>query len=60
MRAGPGDAGRMCRRSAAKAPDVIGRGVTATEPNTKYVGDITCLRLDGAPPGTRDGAERRR
>ncbi|MFJ1998000.1 hypothetical protein [Streptomyces asiaticus] len=49
----------MCRRSAAKAPDLIGRDFTATEPDTKYVGDITCLRLDGAPPGSRDGAERR-
>ncbi len=29
--------------AAAKAPDLIGRDVTASEPNTKYVGDITYL-----------------
>ncbi|MFD9459287.1 IS3 family transposase [Streptomyces sp. NPDC059985] len=34
-------------RSAAKAPDLIGRDFTAAEPNTKYVGDITYLPLDG-------------
>ncbi|PCG85245.1 hypothetical protein CIB93_14720 [Streptomyces sp. WZ.A104] len=28
-------------RAAAKAPDLIGLDFTATEPNTKYVGDIT-------------------
>ncbi|UYQ60108.1 DDE-type integrase/transposase/recombinase [Streptomyces peucetius] len=33
--------------AAAKAPDLIGRDFTASEPNTKYVGDITCLPLDG-------------
>lgn len=33
--------------AAAKAPDLIGRDFTATEPNTKYVGDITYLPLDG-------------
>ncbi|WSL71336.1 IS3 family transposase [Streptomyces sp. NBC_01723] len=33
--------------AAAKAPDLIGRDLTASEPNTKYVGDITCLPLDG-------------
>jgi transposase-like protein len=33
--------------AATKAPDLIGRGFTASEPNTKYVGDITCLPLDG-------------
>ncbi|MBD9727518.1 IS3 family transposase [Streptomyces caniscabiei] len=31
----------------AKAPDLIGRDFTADEPNTKYVGDITYLPLDG-------------
>ncbi|MCQ9130220.1 DDE-type integrase/transposase/recombinase [Streptomyces sp. IBSBF 2807] len=30
-----------------KAPDVIGRDFTASEPNARYVGDITCLPLDG-------------
>lgn len=33
--------------AAAKAPDLIGRDFTASEPNTKYVGDITYLPLDG-------------
>ncbi|MCX4743771.1 IS3 family transposase [Streptomyces antibioticus] len=33
--------------AAAKAPDLIGRDFTADRPNTKYVGDITCLPLDG-------------
>ncbi|MFH8223370.1 IS3 family transposase, partial [Streptomyces sp. NPDC018057] len=33
--------------AAAKAPDLIGRDFTANEPNTKYVGDITYLPLDG-------------
>ncbi|NED20834.1 IS3 family transposase [Streptomyces sp. SID9913] len=33
--------------AAAKAPDLIGRDFTAREPNTKYVGDITHLPLDG-------------
>ncbi|MEU6062858.1 IS3 family transposase [Streptomyces sp. NPDC047097] len=33
--------------AAAKAPDLIGRDFTAPEPNTKYVGDITYLPLDG-------------
>ncbi|WP_106982656.1 IS3 family transposase [Streptomyces megasporus] len=33
--------------AAAKAPDLIGRDFTATEPNTKHVGDITYLPLDG-------------
>lgn len=32
--------------AAAKAPDLIGRGFTAKETNTKYVGDITYLPLD--------------
>ncbi len=32
--------------SAAKAPDLIGRDFTSSEPNTKYVGDITYLPLD--------------
>ncbi|UNM12427.1 IS3 family transposase [Streptomyces formicae] len=33
--------------AAAKAPDLIGRDFTATAPNTKYVGDITYLPIDG-------------
>ncbi|MFF5345677.1 IS3 family transposase [Streptomyces althioticus] len=33
--------------AAAKTPDLIGRDFTASEPNTKYVGDITYLPLDG-------------
>ncbi|MDI6521842.1 IS3 family transposase [Streptomyces coelicoflavus] len=33
--------------AAAKTPDLIGRDFTAAEPNTKYVGDITYLPLDG-------------
>ncbi|MDX2565528.1 IS3 family transposase, partial [Streptomyces sp. TX20-6-3] len=33
--------------AAAKAPDLLGRDFTATEANTKYVGDITYLPLDG-------------
>ncbi|MFE3330001.1 IS3 family transposase [Streptomyces sp. NPDC059176] len=32
--------------ASAKAPDLIGRDFTASEPNTKYVGDITYLPLD--------------
>ncbi|WP_326770867.1 DDE-type integrase/transposase/recombinase (plasmid) [Streptomyces sp. NBC_01591] len=32
---------------AAKVPDLIGRDFTATEVDTKYVGDITCLPLSG-------------
>ncbi|MFF4863907.1 IS3 family transposase [Streptomyces sp. NPDC001231] len=32
--------------AAAKAPDLIGRGFTASEPNTKYVGDITYLPVE--------------
>lgn len=32
--------------SAAKAPDLIGRDFTASETNTKYVGDITYLPLE--------------
>ncbi|MBN3929659.1 IS3 family transposase [Streptomyces verrucosisporus] len=32
--------------AAAKAPDLIGRDFTARKPNTKYVGDITCLPLE--------------
>nr|WSW71688.1 hypothetical protein OG461_34180 [Streptomyces sp. NBC_00995] len=31
--------------AAASAPDLIGRDFTATSPDTKYVGDITYLRL---------------
>ncbi|XMN10367.1 IS3 family transposase [Streptomyces griseobrunneus] len=33
--------------AAAKAPDLIGRDFTAGKPNTKYVGDITHLPIDG-------------
>lgn len=33
--------------AAAKAPDLTGRDFTAHKPNTKYVGDITCLPVDG-------------
>lgn len=33
--------------AAAKAPDLVGRDFTARKPDTKYVGDITCLPLDG-------------
>lgn len=34
-------------QAAAKAPDLIGRDFTASEPNEKYVGDITYLPLGG-------------
>ncbi|MET7436164.1 IS3 family transposase [Streptomyces flaveolus] len=33
--------------AAAKAPDLIGRDFTGSKPNTKYVGDITYLPVDG-------------
>ncbi|MDX2748586.1 MULTISPECIES: IS3 family transposase [Streptomyces] len=33
--------------AAAKAPDLIGRDFSAERPNTKYVGDITYLPIDG-------------
>ncbi|MFD9286535.1 IS3 family transposase, partial [Streptomyces mirabilis] len=33
--------------AAVKAPDLIGRDFTATEVNTKYVGDITYLSVGG-------------
>ncbi|WP_443067507.1 IS3 family transposase [Streptomyces sp. NBC_01426] len=33
--------------AAAKAPDLLGRDFTAVEVNTKYVGDITYLPIDG-------------
>ncbi|GGZ06966.1 hypothetical protein CP967_01215 [Streptomyces nitrosporeus] len=33
--------------AAAKAPDLIGRYLTAGEPSTKYAGGITCLPVDG-------------
>jgi transposase InsO family protein len=33
--------------AAAKAPDLVRRDFTASEPNTKYVGDITYLPVDG-------------
>lgn len=32
---------------AAKAPDLVGRDVTADKPNAKYVGDITYLPIEG-------------
>ncbi|MEW2290866.1 IS3 family transposase [Streptomyces sp. NPDC047841] len=32
--------------AAAKAPDLIGRDFTASEPNTKYAGDITYLPVN--------------
>ncbi|WP_443068207.1 IS3 family transposase [Streptomyces sp. NBC_01280] len=46
---------RLCRRhrttvpdpAAAKAPDLIGRDFTAQRPNTKYVGGITYLPIEG-------------
>lgn len=34
----------------AKAPDLVCRDFTATEVNTKYVGDITYLPVSGAKP----------
>ncbi len=37
-------------QSAAKAPDLIGRDFTAAAVNTKYVGDITYLPVNGAKP----------
>jgi arginine repressor len=37
--------------AAAKAPDLIGRDFTATVVNTKYVGDITYLPLEGGTFG---------
>jgi transposase InsO family protein len=33
--------------AAAKVPDLVGRGFTADQTNTKYVGGITCLPLAG-------------
>jgi transposase InsO family protein len=33
--------------AAARAPDLIGRDFAAGEPNTKYVGDITYLPIEG-------------
>jgi transposase InsO family protein len=33
--------------AAVKAPDLTGRDFTAREPNTRYVGDITYLPLEG-------------
>ncbi|MEU0147928.1 IS3 family transposase [Streptomyces sp. NPDC006288] len=33
--------------AAAKAPDLIARDFTADKPNTKYVGDITYLPIEG-------------
>ncbi|MEU8943126.1 hypothetical protein OHU17_00920 [Streptomyces goshikiensis] len=37
-------------QAAAKAPDLIGRALTAASVNTKYVGDITYLPVNGAKP----------
>jgi transposase InsO family protein len=37
-------------QAAVKAPDLIGRDFTATEVNTKYVGDITHLPVSGSKP----------
>ncbi|MFD5513900.1 IS3 family transposase [Streptomyces sp. NPDC127051] len=36
--------------AAAKAPDLLGRDFTASEVNTKYVGDITYLPVSGSKP----------
>ncbi|MFD5521080.1 IS3 family transposase [Streptomyces sp. NPDC127066] len=36
--------------ATAKAPDLIGRDFTAAAVNTKYVGDITYLPVNGAKP----------
>ncbi|MFF8659730.1 hypothetical protein [Streptomyces huasconensis] len=33
--------------AVAKAPDLIVHDFTADKPNTKYVGDITCLPIEG-------------
>ncbi|MFJ7787047.1 IS3 family transposase [Streptomyces albidoflavus] len=33
--------------AGAKAPDLTGRDFTAAKPNTKYVGDMTYLPIDG-------------
>lgn len=38
--------------AAAKAPDLIGRDFTAENPNTRYVGDITYLPIDGGKSAT--------
>lgn len=35
-------------QAAAKAPDLLRRDFTATEVNTRYVGDITYLRVGGS------------
>nr|WSX54085.1 IS3 family transposase [Streptomyces sp. NBC_00974] len=40
----------LADQAAAKAPDLIGRDFTATEVNTKYVGDITYLPVSGSKP----------
>ena len=42
-----GTATTIADPAAAKAPDLLGRDFTATEVNTKCVGDITHLPLDG-------------
>jgi transposase InsO family protein len=36
-----------CGPGRGQGPDLIGRDFTAGEPNTKYVGDITYLPVDG-------------
>lgn len=40
----------LADHAAPKAPDLIGRDFTATEVNTKYVGDITYLPVSGSKP----------
>ncbi|MFI1285134.1 IS3 family transposase [Streptomyces sp. NPDC020858] len=40
----------LADQAAPKAPDLIGRDFTASEVNTKYVGDITYLPVSGAKP----------
>ncbi len=37
-------------QAASKAPDLIGRGFTASDVNRKYVGDIAYLPISGAKP----------
>ncbi|MBT2540527.1 IS3 family transposase [Streptomyces sp. ISL-44] len=40
----------LADQAAPKAPDLIGRDFTAAAVNTKYVGDITYLPVNGAKP----------
>lgn len=40
----------LANQAAPKAPDLIGHDFTATEVNTKYVGDITYLPVSGSKP----------